>query len=477
MSTGSKLYKILFLNLPHHTRVQRRYMCSYNTPSMLFPPIEMLYLAAIARDWHQADVHLTDAIAESISKEQILKDIEHLKPDMIVCLTGFEIFEEDIKIIQDIRNEFSSLKLVLFGHYPTNFPFETLKISNADFVLQGEPDINFSNLLDYLNNKITHDELKGVYYLNEYNELAINEGEGRIKKPNELPLPAHDLLKNGFYHEPFLAKPFGLIQSARGCPYTCNFCVRSYGTRLALRSPESIVEEIKLLVDIHNIKSLRFIDDTFTATSKRVIKFCQLLIESGIKISWTCLSRADTLNEDMIFWMKNAGCKRVYIGIESGSPKILKLIDKEIDLETGLQNIRILQKYDIETTAFFMVGYPEETDEDFNMSIEYARRANFDYIIPSKFIPYPGTLYFDQNKDKITFNLFPYKNSFTDKTIDSIGERREKEFYKKFYFRFGYVGKACKKLLKHPNETILNSFKAIQFQLFQKESTVRSDYI
>ena len=477
MSDNSTVNKILFLNLPHDTRVQRRYMCSYNTPSMLFPPIEMLYLAAIAREWHQMQVSLLDAIAEDFSLENVLNEIRILKPDMIVCITGFEIYEEDVKVIQILKAQFPEKNIVVFGHYPTNFPLETLEHTHADFVLEGEPDINFSNLLDYLSKKISLEEMKGVYYLDTNKHLCINEGIGRIKKPEELPLPAHDLLKIKFYNEPFLPKPFGLIQSARGCPYACNFCVRSYGTRLALRSPESIIEEIKLLIELHQIKSFRFIDDTFTATSKRVIRFCKLIIENNIAIKWTCLSRADTLNEEMIEWMAKAGCVRVYIGIESGSPKILQLIKKEIDLDKGLENIRLLQKYDIQTTAFYMVGYPEETDEDFQMSLDYARKGNFDFVIPGRFIPYPGTVFFDEFKDKIEFNLFPYKNEFKDKELIKTGVDREKYFYRNYYLRFGYVGKVWKNLTSHPLEIINNSLKAIQFQLPKKNTNVRNDYI
>lgn len=477
MAVQSEINKILFLNLPHQTRVQRRYMCSYNTPSMLFPPIEMLYLAAIAREWHHVKVDLIDAIAENHTLSDVNTKIENLKPDMIVCLTGFEIFEEDVKIIQSIKLKFANIKIVVFGHYPTHFPKETLDITHADFVLEGEPDINFSNLLDYFSGNISKEEMKGVFFMNENKQLCFNEGIGRIKKPEELPLPAHDLLKINLYNEPFLPKPFGLIQSARGCPYACNFCVRSYGTRLALRSPESIIDEIKLLVHLHQIKSFRFIDDTFTATSKRVIRFCKLLVESNIEIKWTCLSRADTLDEEMISWMKKAGCVRVYIGIESGSPKILQLIKKEIDLDKGLENIRLLQKYGIQTTAFYMVGYPEEMESDFQMSMDYARKGNFDFVIPGRFIPYPGTVFFDEFKDKIDFSLFPYKNEFKDKELIKTGEEREKIFYRNFYFRFGYAGKIWKNMLSHPAEIISNSLKAIQFQLPSRNKNVRNDYI
>lgn len=477
MAELQKVEHILFLNLPHATRVQRRYMCSYNTPKMLFPPIELLYLAAIAREWHHLKVSLLDAIAEEASPAYVLEAIAASGAQMIVCLTGFEIFEEDIRAIREIKQQFPGHILVVFGHYPTHFPTETLQLTGADYILPGEPDINFSNLLDYYGGKISKEEIRGVYYLNEDGKAILHEGMGRIKKPDELPLPAHDLLRIGLYNEPFLPKPFGLIQSARGCPYTCNFCVRSYGTRLALRSPESIVKEIRLLVDLHKIRSFRFIDDTFTATSKRVIRFCKLLIESGMNVKWSCLSRADTLDEEMIAWMKKAGCVRVYIGVESGSPKILDTITKDIDLDQGLTNIRLLQKYGMETSAFFMVGYPGETEDDFRMSVEYAKKADFDYVIPFKFVAYPGTVFYDDHKDIVDFNLFPYVNQFRDKALNETGEERLKYFYKHYYFRPGYIGKAFKRLLSYPDETLGNLLEVIRFQMNGENKPVRKDYI
>lgn len=473
-----KVEKILFLNLPHNSRVQRRYMCSYNTPNMLFPPIELLYLASIAREWHKLEVSLLDAIAENLHVKNVETTIETFEADIIVSLTGFEIFEEDIKVIRELKQKFPNKIFIIFGHYPTTFPEETLKHSTADYILHGEPDINFSNLINYLTGVIQIENTEGIYYKDAEGEVIYNEGKGRIRDTKNLPLPAHDLLKISLYKEPFLPKPLGLIQSARGCPYSCNFCVRSFGIKLSLRSPESIVEEIKLLVKLHQIKSLRFIDDTFTATSKRVIKFCQLLIDSGITLDWSCLSRADTLDEEMISWMKKSGCVRVYIGVESGSPKILELIDKKIDLDQGLVNINLLHKYGIETTAFFMVGYPEETEKDFQLSVDYALKGKFDYVIPGQFIPYPGTIFFEKYKENIDFKLFPYTNTFKNKELAKIGLDREKEFYRNYYFRFGYLGMIVKKFLAYPRETLLNSIKFIKYQFNKKNrNTLRKDYI
>jgi radical SAM superfamily enzyme YgiQ (UPF0313 family) len=105
-----------------------------------------------------------------------------------------------------------------------------------------------------------------------------------IKKPDILPFPAHDLVKTEKYFEPFMPQPFMLIQTARGCPYSCNFCVRTYGQKLSVRSVGNIIEEIIWLKKIHNIKSFRIMDDTFTATPKRVQEFCQLMIQMKINV-------------------------------------------------------------------------------------------------------------------------------------------------------------------------------------------------
>lgn len=451
-------------------------MCSYNAPNMLFPPIELLYLASIAREWHSKDVQLIDSIAEGLSLEETIDKIKLSKADMIVTLSGLEIFEEDIKTASIIKNSFSDTIVTFFGHYATLFPTETLLNSNADYILEGEPDINFSHLLDYFDGEATVEDISGVFYLDEKKTTVHNKGNGRIKRANDLPLPAHDLLKIEFYNEPFLPKPFALIQSARGCPYSCNFCVRSFGKKLALRSPESIIEELQLLKKVHNIKSFRFIDDTFTATKKRIIKLCKLMLDYQLNLKWTCLSRADTLDEEMIEWMSKAGCIRVYIGIESGSPKILKLLNKEIDLKESLANIKLLKKHNIETSAFFMVGHPEETEDDFEMSVQFAIDAQFDYAMAFEFVCYPGTNFFDEFRSLINFNIFPYENSFNDPKISINAHKKVKEFYKRFYFRPLYMGKSIKKLIKHPKETMSNVLGAFKYQVSSINQT-RKDYL
>lgn len=446
-------------------------MCSYNAPSMLFPPIELLYLAGIAREWHNKSITLLDAIADRLSFDSTVEKINKFKPDLIVTITGFEIFEIDIHSINNIKKKIPYSYMCVFGYYPTQFPELTFKNCLTDFILEGEPDINFSNLIDYLDGKIEKQELFGVFYFDDGSNLVLKKGAGRIRKPDILPFPAHDLVNTRKYFEPFMPQPFMLIQTARGCPYTCNFCVRSYGQKLSVRSVDNIIEEIVWLKKIHKIKSFRIIDDTFTATPKRVIEFCQLLIQKNVNVTWSCLSRSDTLNAEMIDLMKKSGCKRIYIGFESGSSKILKELNKDVDFGLVMQNIRLLKKHKIEVSGFFMVGHPEETNEDFMDSIDLAIKTDLDYAMAFEFVCYPGTKVFELYKDQIHFSLIPYKNDFKNNETNEKARDRVKVFYRKFYFRPKYIANKFVEFFSSPKELCSNF---IQLLIFQMKSSKRS---
>jgi len=243
-----------------------------------------------------------------------------------------------------------------------------------------------------------------------------------------------------------------MIQTARGCPYQCNYCVKSFGTKLTALEPERIIRDIKFLIEQFDIKSLRFIDDTFTAIPKRVIDLCKLIIENNIKVQWSCLSRVDTINEEMVKWMKKAGCKRIGFGVESGSQRILDLYNKGVDIEKSIDNVLLCKKYGIECAAFFLFGYPGETEEDLQKSIDYAIRAKLNFIAFDQLIPYPGTPLFGQLRDKVDFSLFPYKSEFIDNNIDDKYPEWRTRFFKQFYFRSSYFIQNFPLLIKNSGE-------------------------
>jgi anaerobic magnesium-protoporphyrin IX monomethyl ester cyclase len=450
-------------------------MCSYNAPNQLLPPHELIALGGICRDIENTKVLLVDAIAEQLDTAGTVNQLKLASPDFIVTLHGFECFQDDMEVLREIKAAFPNAKIILFGHYATLFPEEILRESAADILLLGEPDFVFEALIQRFLLGGDLKELEGIAYKTGQS-VIVQRGDFRIPHPDLLPMPAYDLLKSEKYFEPFLKPPLGLIQSARGCPYNCNYCIRSFGKRLTYRTSDQIIEEILFLKEKFGIQSLRFIDDTFTVHTKRVVEICQKMIENKINIDWTCLSRVDTLKQEMIPWLKKAGCKRVYFGIESGSSSVLEYLDKDVDLSEHLQVFKACSKHRIETIGFFVVGSPNETRKDFLDSIQFAINADLDYITVNKLIPYPGTPLFDKLKAEINFSLFPYKNEWINTEVEKQLNSLEKEFYRKFYFRWRYVFKTFKKIWEHPLE-YLDNVKKLGSYILSKPKGSRSDFI
>lgn len=470
--------KGMFLNLPNKNKVMRRYMCSYNSPTFFFQPIELLSLAGVFRTWHKGNAFLVDSIAEELDTTDVIEIIKKHQPDFIISLSGFECFEEDMAQINSLKVAFPGIPFVLFGHYASVFYEKIMEETSVDVIIHGEPDLGFS---DWVNNARNEEGLKtisGISY-KICDKIIHQAGSNRIPDPNKLPLPAFDLLKNHLYGEPFFPKPFGLIQSARGCPYQCNYCVKSYGTRLTSLSPENIIKQIEAYVKEFKINSFRFIDDTFTAIPDRVISFCKLMIEKKYQtLSWSCLSRSDTLNREMLYWMKAAGCKRIYIGMESGSQKILDLYNKKTNVIQSLQDIQYAKELGFELMGFFMVGIPGEEESDLQLSINFAKEANFDFIIISQLSVYPGTPLFGALKDKINFSLLPYKNTFIDHSLASRANQFEKKFYRQFYFRQKFIINALKKYaISFMNEMYKNFYSLSSYILSNRTDEKRKDFI
>lgn len=463
--------EVLLLNLPNNEQITRRYMCSYVSPESLLPPIELISVAAIAREWKRSSVHLLDCIAEKLNKNEAIQKIESINPDVIVSITGFECFEEDMNEVKSLKERYPDKKYILFGHYATNFPKETLINSGADYVILGEPDLIYSELSEALEGKKDIEEVMGIAYLKK-GELIVQGGEKRIRNPNELPIPTYDLLPANKYYEPLLKNPFGMIQSARGCPYQCNFCVKSYGSKLTKLSAPRIIEEIKIWQSLFGTKSIRFIDDTFTINKRRVIELCELMIKENIDVEWACLSRTDNIDRELVQWMYKAGCKRIYFGMESGSQRMLDLYKKNLDVQQAQEAFTICREENVEAAAFFMSGHPAETQEDFEKTVEFAKNSDLHFASFNPLTPYPGTPMFEQMKEAIDFSIYPYKNEWKDKTVYDTFAERKKVFYKSFYVRPKYLSNNLPSLLKNVGEFFRYGVGMIRYLLWDNKFVI-----
>jgi len=291
-----------------------------------------------------------------------------------------------------IKNYNSAIPLIAGGTHPTLLPEEPLRKAPFDFVVRGEGEETITDLINAVKDKKDIGSVLGISYLKD-DKIVHNPNRPFIQNLDKLPFPAFHLMKDAQKNTYACTG----ITTARGCPFKCNYCASNlmWTRNVRFRSPANVVEEIK---DRHNrlgVKNYSFNDDTFTLRSAFVEEICKRILELPFKITWHCDTRGDTLNIGVLKLMKKAGCNHVYLGLESGSPKIQKMIKKNIDNAKIKTAVKMARKAGIETTVYFMAGFPEETAEDLMQSITAMEDIKPDHAIWSILTPYPGTEIWD----------------------------------------------------------------------------------
>jgi radical SAM superfamily enzyme YgiQ (UPF0313 family) len=265
--------------------------------------------------------------------------------------------------IEEIKKQNPELTVVLGGPGPTAVCKELMENFNfIDIIVRGEGERTILELINTLINKQKPlSKVKGILYRDKEG-VHCNAPRERIENLDEIPFPAYYKIEERRH----AYKEFGVITS-RGCPYNCAFCQVSalwgrYNTR---RSIENVIEEVALLYERYKVKRINIFDDLFTLDKKRVLKFCAKLKEQHLDIEWTCLSRVDTVDEEMLKRMAESGCSAIQYGVESGCNKILRLIGKNYTKEKAEKTVRKSLKYMKMVVANFIWGFPFETMEDF----------------------------------------------------------------------------------------------------------------
>lgn len=448
-------------------------MCTYYSPLFLFPPHELLQVATCAREWDHAEIAFLDAIADECDQEQLEAFIASHKPDMLVALIGMESVSDDLACMDRIKAAFPELTCVVFGFYVTVLSELVLDRSRVDLILRGEPEVTLSK---YLRAKAAGgpiDAIPGLAGRREDGSVFINETE-RIVDFDGLPFPDYTLIDVRRYEEGLLGGPCGAIFTMRGCPFHCSYCTTTFGHRLAMKTPETVVAEVKALARA-DVRVIRFLDDTFTLDKFRVIAICKGILEQDLAVRWVCLSRVDTLDEEMLTWMKRAGCVRIVMGVESYSPKVLEYLDKHADPAQCNTNIQLVRHAGIETLGFFLVGAPVETEHDFQQTLKGVLDSPLDLIAASVLTPYPGTPFFDKVRNDIVFSLIPYECRFKDESISLNAMKRERTLYMRFYLRPITVWCQLRRFLRFPLRSTRLLLMLLQYQTKQFRRHERPD--
>ncbi len=386
--------------------------------NMVWPQVSLAQMAALLMPDYK--VKIIDAIGERMDWATFTKMLDKYQPKYYLTQVTAPTLENDMYGTFLARAR--GTKTIAFGTHVTPIPRETLRAyPSLDFVLFGEPDLTIRDLLDHLEGKVDQrsPEMKhlfekqmgyqsavkedGTVDMSRISGLAWRSGNDlhvNIPRPfvsdlNDLPIPAHHLLPLQTYRMPMMKGPFTFIVSSRGCPAGCTYCIKhvSYQYSVRVRAPEKIVEELWVLKKL-GINNIHMYADLFTVNREQVVNLCRMIIDQGLKIKWTCNSRVDFVDEEMLSLMGQAGCWFISWGIESANEAILKHARKGAKPVQVRQALLWSKKAGINNWGYFIIGLPGETEATIRETIEFAKSLPLDIALFHIAAPYPGTPFF-----------------------------------------------------------------------------------
>ena len=365
---------------------------------------------------------------------EIVDKIIEFEPDWV----GYTSYTANISAIEIISKKLKQkrpiVKQVIGGVHAT-LDHEILnKIISIDYSIQREGEHSMCELVEGKNPK----NIQGVVSRSQ-NGLIYNFDAGVIQDIDNLPLPERDKFW-GLTSEEKLMVDVSYICSIRGCPYRCNYCASPAHwkrDKTQYRSPKSIIDEMLYVKKKYwnmkkeydfsassNVKSkneliiednstIYFVDDIFTVHKERIKQILHMIIDNKLGMKWKCEARTDHLDKEICQLMKKAGCVRVKLGFESGSDRILKMIEKDETTDDMRHGAKLLREANVPYTGYFMAGFPSETDDDLRQTIEFAKEIKADYYSLSVLAPYYGTkMYYDMIEEGFELDKKPWEYFF-----------------------------------------------------------------
>jgi radical SAM superfamily enzyme YgiQ (UPF0313 family) len=414
--------------------------------SSCMPPLGLAYIASFLEK-HNVEVKIIDAQAERITLTDIIQRMRSYNPLFIGITATTSIIDSGLEIARLCKETFPKSKIIMGGVHPTVMTEEVLNNQSVDFIVRGEGELTFLDLVKGKDLK----SIRGISYKSE-GKIYHNDNRPVIENLDSLPFPAYHLLPMHKYYPAlggYKRLPAISMITTRGCPGKCTFCYGDMlGGHIRHRSAENMIEEIKFLKANYGIKEICFYDDTFTVFKNNVKQFCCLLIKEKVNISWSCFSRVDFIDEEILREMEEAGCHQIMYGIESADEGILKNINKRVSLEQANKATALTKKAKIDVRLTFMLGSPGETEETMQRTIRYAIKSDPDLIVFNITTPYPGTEMFKWAKEKgylRTFDWTKYDLATVVMELPTVDSRTIEKYYKnahkKFYLRPVYIAK------------------------------------
>jgi anaerobic magnesium-protoporphyrin IX monomethyl ester cyclase len=364
------------------------------------PPYSLVVIASLFRA-RQIDFRVIDQTAERLSTETVIArlDADGFRPGLVVFCSTTPTLEFDTGEMVKLKRHFGA-PLVCFGPHASAAPIESMEHApDVDAMVVGEPEDAVVAIaeLESINQAAG---IPGVV-LRTNGTIVANSGRGVFAGFLEMPTPAWDLLPLDRYRLPLVNQPYVLVETSRGCPYTCDFCVvpLHHGHKFRERPASVLVDEIARAKRVHGIQYFYLWGDTVTLNAKTFSQFCEELIARDLGIQWFANARADNLVDlEFVKRLKRSGCWMLSMGIESESDAVRKNMMKRLERQKITLAFRNLREAGIKSFAFFIYGYPGETPESMEQTTRYAIDLDADFANFYPAVPYPGTALFTKAK-------------------------------------------------------------------------------
>ncbi|MBS1772517.1 MAG: B12-binding domain-containing radical SAM protein [Bacteroidetes bacterium] len=445
-----------------------------------YAPLGTIYAASLLRE-KGYDVYLHDVMFAE-NAETLLPVLQSVKPDILViyddgfnyltkmCLTNMR---EAAFRMSEMAKQFGC-KVIVSSSDSTDHYNKYLD-HKADYIIIGEAEQTLLELVDGIkNNSLSEENTLGIAY--RRNEQTLKTPARPVMTDlDTLPMPAWDLVNVEQYRQAWVQSSgyFSMnVGTTRGCPFKCNWCAKPiYGNRYNARTPENVVAELKHLKAKYNFDHIWFCDDIFGLKPGWVKQFAKLAHDEGLQFKFKIQSRADLLLKDeQIQPLAAAGCDTVWMGAESGSQKILDAMDKGTTIEQIAEATSLLKQYNIKPAFFLQFGYPGETIDDIQLTLDMIKKLKPADLGISVSYPLPGTKFYDKVKEQLQS-----KTNWTDsdELVLMFENTYKPEFYKElhryvhaFYKKTMSLGTAKELLLKPININFKNIYTALKFPYY-----------
>jgi len=439
-----------------------------NGLGFITPPLNLMYLASSLEN-ASFSVKIVDDDLLQMGYEKVSQLAAKLNPQIIAITATTSTIKTALKYMKLIKKLLPNSLYVIGGPHPTFMPQEVLNESVLDVVVLGEGEETLVDLTRKYIDKNSRDlgDIPGIAYQDLYpGNIKFTQPRPLIEDLDSLPLPARHLIP--FQSYGISKDQSGGMITSRGCVFACGYCSSSLimGKKFRSRSPANVVDEIEELLYKYKIRDIAFMDDTFMLNKRRANDIAQEIEDRNLDVSFVASSRVDMVDYNLLKKLKRSGMSTLYYGVESGSQRILNLMKKGITLKQAEDAVRSAKDAGLNVLTSFILGYPGETADDINKTIDFSIKLNPDYSQFSILTPFPGTpIYHELNKNGLisTSNWEEYTVLEPILEYEKMGltkgmvKRKLIEAYLKFYARPSYLLKH-RHMIKTIFEIIMRSF-------------------